>query len=247
MTNVATTLLDFILNLLNDPEAMAAYQADREGALTAAGLGGCGDEVDAALTSAGAGHSLYYAPATFHHSDWSDDRDVVFVRQSDDDGIDDSFNTVVNESFNDNIVNSFNTTTTINDNDFTNNGVIIDGDGNEVDNTVSDDDTTVTNVNSNNTTAEGDVIGGDDESIVTNGGDGAGSGAIIDASGGDGGDGGDGGTTSSTQSGLVNVGDVGLGVGVGLLGEGTGVADVGDSADGGDGGEGGDGGDVTFS
>jgi len=45
MTNVATTLLDFILNLLNDPEAMAAYQADREGALTAAGLGGCGDEV----------------------------------------------------------------------------------------------------------------------------------------------------------------------------------------------------------
>ena len=165
MTNVATTLLDFILNLLNDPEAMAAYQADREGALTAAGLGGCGDEVDAALTSAGAGHSLYYAPATFHHSDWSDDRDVVFVKtyNSDDDGIDDSFNTIANESFNDNIVNSFNTTTntTINDNDFTNNGVIIDGDGNTVDNTVSDDDTTITNVNSNNTTVEGDLVEGD--------------------------------------------------------------------------------------
>ena len=165
MTNVATTLLDFILNLLNDPEAMAAYQADREGALTAAGLGGCGDEVDAALTSAGAGHSLYYAPATFLHSDWSDDRDVVFVKtyNSDDDGIDDSFNTIANESFNDNIVNSFNTTTntTINDNDFTNNGVIIDGDGNTVDNTVSDDDTTITNVNSNNTTVEGDLVEGD--------------------------------------------------------------------------------------
>ena len=243
MTNVATTLLDFILNLLNDPEAMAAYQADREGALTAAGLGGCGDEVDTALTTAGAGTSLYYAhaPATFHSSGWSDDRDVFVTRVSDDDGIDDSFNRI-EDSFNTTVTN-----TTINDNDFTNNGVIIDGDGNTVDNTVSDNDTTTTNVNSNNTTAEGDVIGGDDESIVTNGGDGAGSGAIIDASGGDGGDGGDGGTTSSTQSGLVNVGDVGLGVGVGLLGEGTGVADVGDSADGGDGGEGGDGGDVTFS
>ncbi len=164
MTNVATTLLDFILNLLNDPEAMAAYQADKDGSLSMAGLGGCGDEVDAALTSAGAGHSLYYAPATFHHSDWSDDRDVVFVKKySDDDGIDDSFNTIANESFNDNIVNSFNTTTntTINDNDFTNNGVIIDGDGNTVDNTVSDDDTTITNVNSNNTTVEGDLVEGD--------------------------------------------------------------------------------------
>ena len=163
MENVATTMLDFILSLLNDPEAMASYLADRDGTLSMAGLGGCGDEVDAALTSAGAGHSLYYAPAKFHYSDWSDDRDVVFVRQSDDDGIDDSFNTVVNESFNDNIVNSFNTTTntTINDNDFTNNGVIIDGDGNTVDNTVSDDDTTTTNVNSNNTTVEGDVVEGD--------------------------------------------------------------------------------------
>jgi hypothetical protein len=255
MENVATTMLDFILSLLNDPEAMASYLADRDGTLSMAGLGGCGDEVDAALTSAGAGHSLYYAPAKFHYSDWSDDRDVVFVNKhvSDDDGIDDSFNTIVNESFNDNIVNSFNTNTntTINDNDFTNNGVIIDGDGNTVDNSVSDDDTTITNVNSNNTTVEGDVIegdviGGDDNSIETNGGDGAGSGAIVDASGGDGGDGGDGGTTSSTQTGLVNVGDVGLGVGVGLLGDGTGVAEVGDSADGGDGGEGGDGGDVTF-
>ncbi|MCA1684314.1 MAG: IniB N-terminal domain-containing protein, partial [Actinobacteria bacterium] len=167
MTNVATTLLDFILNLLNDPEAMAAYQADREGALTAAGLGGCGDEVDTALTTAGAGTSLYYAhaPATFHSSAFHSSSG-----SSDDD-------VAVSKSFNDNIINSFNTTNTINDNDFTNNGVIIDGNGNTVNNTVSDDDTTVTNVNSNNTTAEGDVIGGDDESIVTNGGDGAGSGA----------------------------------------------------------------------
>ena len=161
MTNVATTLLDFILNLLNDPEAMAAYQADKDGSLSMAGLGGCGDEVDTALTTAGAGTSLYYAhaPATF---DWNHD---VFVKtyNSDDDGIDDSFNTIANESFNDNIVNSFNTTTntTINDNDFTNNGVIIDGDGNTVDNTVSDDDTTITNVNSNNTTVEGDLVEGD--------------------------------------------------------------------------------------
>ncbi|MDQ3601455.1 MAG: IniB N-terminal domain-containing protein [Actinomycetota bacterium] len=205
MTNVATTLLDFILNLLNDPEAMAAYQADREGALTAAGLGGCGDEVDAALTSAGAGHSLYYAPATFHHSDWSDDRDVVFVKKySDDDGIDDSFNTIANESFNDNIVNSFNTTTntTINDNDFTNNGVIIDGNGNTVDNTVRDDDTTITNVNSNNTTVEGDVVEGD---VIEE----AGPGSVVvgDQSTGD--------VEDSivdnddvTQSGLVNVNDV---------------------------------------
>ncbi len=206
MENVATTLLDFILSLLNDPAAMAAYQADREGALTAAGLGGCGDEVDAALTSAGAGHSLYYAPATFHHSDWSDDRDVVFVKtyNSDDDGIDDSFNTIANESFNDNIVNSFNTTTntTINDNDFTNNGVIIDGDGNTVDNTVSDDDTTITNVNSNNTTVEGDVVEGD---VIEE----AGPGSVVvgDQSTGD--------VEDSivdndnvTQSGLVNVNDV---------------------------------------
>ena len=206
MTNVATTLLDFILNLLNDPEAMAAYQADKDGSLSMAGLGGCGDEVDAALTSAGAGHSLYYAPATFHHSDWSDDRDVVFVKtyNSDDDGIDDSFNTIANESFNDNIVNSFNTTTntTINDNDFTNNGVIIDGDGNTVDNTVSDDDTTITNVNSNNTTVEGDVVEGD---VIEE----AGPGSVVvgDQSTGD--------VEDSivdndnvTQSGLVNVNDV---------------------------------------
>jgi hypothetical protein len=39
--------------------------------------------------------------------------------------------------------------------------VIIDGDGNTVDNTVSDDDTTITNVNSNNTTVEGDLVEGD--------------------------------------------------------------------------------------
>ena len=203
MENVATNLLDFILSLLNDPEAMADYLANREGALSAAGLGGCGDEVDAALTSAGAGHSLYYASANFHHSDWSDDRDVVFVRQSDDDGIDDSFNTVINDSFN--------TTTTINDNDFTNNGVIIDGDGNTVDNTVSDDDTTTTNVNSNNTTVEGDVttiegdvIGGDDNSIEEGG---PGSAVVGDQSTGD--------VEDSivdndnvTQTGVLNVNDV---------------------------------------
>jgi len=59
---------------------------------------------------------------------------------------------IVNDSFNNN---NF---TTINDNDFTNNGVIIDGNGNRVTNTVSDDDTTVTNVNSNNTTVAGDQI-----------------------------------------------------------------------------------------
>ena len=213
MDNVATTLLDFIMSLLNDPEAMANYLADRDGTLSAAGLGGCGDEVDAALTSAGAGHSLYYAPAKFHYSDWSDDRDVVFVKKyvSDDDGIDDSFNTVANESFNDNIINSFNTTTTINDNDFTNNGVIIDGDGNTVDNTVSDDDTTTTNVNSNNTTVEGDVttiegdvIGGDDNSIEEGG---PGSAVVGDQSTGD--------VEDSivdndnvTQTGLLNVNDV---------------------------------------
>ncbi len=196
MTNVATTLLDFILNLLNDPEAMAAYQADREGALTAAGLGGCGDEVDAALTSAGAGHSLYYAPATFHHSDWSDDRDVFVTRVSDDDGIDDSFNRI-EDSFNTTVTN-----TTINDNDFTNNGVIIDGNGNTVDNTVRDDDTTITNVNSNNTTVEGDVVEGD---VIEE----AGPGSVVvgDQSTGD--------VEDSivdnddvTQSGLVNVNDV---------------------------------------
>ncbi len=199
MTNVATTLLDFILNLLNDPEAMAAYQADREGALTAAGLGGCGDEVDAALTSAGAGHSLYYAPATFHHSDWSDDRDVFVTRVSDDDGIDDSFNRI-EDSFN--TTTNTTTNTTINDNDFTNNGVIIDGDGNTVDNTVSDDDTTITNVNSNNTTVEGDVVEGD---VIEE----AGPGSVVvgDQSTGD--------VEDSivdndnvTQSGLVNVNDV---------------------------------------
>ncbi len=176
MENVATTLLEYILDLLNDPKAMEAFVADREGALTAAGLGGCGDEVDAALTTAGAG--LSYAPPTFHSSAWSDDRDVfVKTYNSDDDGIDDSFNTIANESFNDNIVNSFNTTTntTINDNDFTNNGVIIDGDGNTVDNTVSDDDTTVTNVNSNNTTVEGDLVEGDvvEGDVIEESGDGS--------------------------------------------------------------------------
>ena len=157
MTNVATTLLDFILNLLNDPEAMAAYQADKDGSLSMAGLGGCGDEVDTALTTAGAGTSLYYAhaPATFHSSGWSDDRDVFVTRVSDDDGIDDSFNRI-EDSFNTTVTN-----TTINDNDFTNNGVIIDGNGNRVDNTVNDNDTTTTNVNSNNATVEGDVVEGD--------------------------------------------------------------------------------------
>ncbi len=203
MENVATTLLDYILNLLNDPKAMEAFVADREGALTAAGLGGCGDEVDAALTTAGAG-SLYYASKV--HYDWSDDRDVAFVKtyNSDNDGIDDSFNTIANESFNDNIVNSFNTTTntTINDNDFTNNGVIIDGNGNTVDNTVRDDDTTITNVNSNNTTVEGDVVEGD---VIEE----AGPGSVVvgDQSTGD--------VEDSivdnddvTQSGLVNVNDV---------------------------------------
>ena len=228
MTNVATTLLDFILNLLNDPEAMAAYQADREGALTAAGLGGCGDEVDAALTSAGAGHSLYYAPATFHHSDWSDDRDVFVNRVSDDDGIDDSFNRIED---------SFNTTiTNIDDRDnFVNNGVFVGGDNEgEITNDVDS-----TNVEGN---VEGNVT-----SIETNGGEGAGSGAIVDASGGDGGDGGD---ATTNQDGLINVNDVpiGVGLGVGLLGDGTGTgtASADDGGDGGAGGDGAEGGDVTF-
>ncbi|MCA1674667.1 MAG: IniB N-terminal domain-containing protein, partial [Actinobacteria bacterium] len=97
MENVATTLLDFILNLLDDPEAMAAFVADREGALTAAGLGGCGDEVDAALTTAGGG--LSYASATFDWHDHSDSDAVFFNRVSDDDGIDDSFNRI-EDSFN---------------------------------------------------------------------------------------------------------------------------------------------------
>ena len=103
MENVATTLLDFILSLLNDPAAMAAYQADRDGTLSTAGLGGCGEEVDTALTAAGAGHSLYYAPAKFHSSDFDYDHDVVVVKNfvsSDDDGIDDSV--IVNDSFNNN-------------------------------------------------------------------------------------------------------------------------------------------------
>jgi len=153
MENVATTLLDYILSLLDDPGAMADYLANREGALSAAGLGGCGDEVDAALTSAGAGHSLYYTSANFHDAGWGD----VFIKKyvSDDDGIDDS------------IVNSFNSTTntTINDNDFTNNGVIIDGNGNTVNNTVSDDDTTVNN-NGGVDTGGGDIVFGDQDNDV---------------------------------------------------------------------------------
>ena len=231
MENVATTLLDYILNLLNDPKAMEAFVADREGALTAAGLGGCGDEVDAALTTAGAG-SLYYASKV--HYDWSDDRDVTFVQKySDNDGIDDSFN--------DNIIGSFNTTnTTINDNDFTNNGVFVGGDneGN------IDNDVDFTNVEGD--VIEGDVIGGDDNSIETNGGDGAGSGAIVDASGGDGGAGGAGGDSETNQTGLVNVGDVPIGIGVGVLGTGTGTASANDGGGGGAGGAGGNGGTVTF-
>jgi hypothetical protein len=50
MTNLATTLLDFILDLLRDEEAAAAFQADPEAALEAAGLGDlCSADVDAVL------------------------------------------------------------------------------------------------------------------------------------------------------------------------------------------------------
>jgi len=163
MENVATTLLDFIMSLLNDPEAMANYLADRDGTLSSMGLSGCGDEVDTALTAAGGATSAYYAPTANFNFDFDDDRSVVFAKRSDDDGIDDSFNTIVNESFNDNITNSFNTT--INDNDFTNNGVIIDGDGNRVDNTVSDDDTTIIN-NGGVDTGGGDIVFGDQDNDV---------------------------------------------------------------------------------
>ena len=40
MSTIASTLLDFILDLLRSPEKAAAYAADPEGALEAAGLAG---------------------------------------------------------------------------------------------------------------------------------------------------------------------------------------------------------------
>jgi hypothetical protein len=50
MSNVATSLLDFILDLLSDPEAAADFQEDPEAALEDAGLGDlCAGDVDAIL------------------------------------------------------------------------------------------------------------------------------------------------------------------------------------------------------
>jgi hypothetical protein len=50
MSNVATSLLDFILDLLSDPEAAADFQDDPEAALEDAGLGDlCAADVDAIL------------------------------------------------------------------------------------------------------------------------------------------------------------------------------------------------------
>jgi hypothetical protein len=50
MSNVATSLLDFILDLLSDPEAAAEFHADAQGALEDAGLGDlCAADVDAIL------------------------------------------------------------------------------------------------------------------------------------------------------------------------------------------------------
>jgi hypothetical protein len=50
MTNIATTLLDFILDLLRDPETAREFTADPEGTLAAAGLGDvCPDDVHTVL------------------------------------------------------------------------------------------------------------------------------------------------------------------------------------------------------
>ncbi len=50
MSNVATSLLDFILDLLSDPETAADFEEDAQGALEDAGLGDlCAADVDAIL------------------------------------------------------------------------------------------------------------------------------------------------------------------------------------------------------
>ena len=50
MTTLTTMLLDFLLNLLRDPEAAADFRADPEHALASAGLSGVGsDDVDAIM------------------------------------------------------------------------------------------------------------------------------------------------------------------------------------------------------
>uniref|UniRef100_UPI00047EB4FB IniB N-terminal domain-containing protein n=1 Tax=Arthrobacter sp. Br18 TaxID=1312954 RepID=UPI00047EB4FB len=50
MTTLATSLLDFLMNLFKDEEAAAAFKEDPEAALAEAGLGDVGtDDVDAVL------------------------------------------------------------------------------------------------------------------------------------------------------------------------------------------------------
>jgi hypothetical protein len=50
MTTIVSTLLDFILDLLRDPEAAAEFEADPEGTLAAAGLGDvCGADLEELL------------------------------------------------------------------------------------------------------------------------------------------------------------------------------------------------------
>ena len=94
MPTLASSLLEFIMNLLRDPRAAAEFQADPETALAEAGLGDvCSDDVDAIMPVI-----LDYAPvdasSSFdreyntggNHSggdtgDWSSDRQLASYTQ----------------------------------------------------------------------------------------------------------------------------------------------------------------------
>jgi hypothetical protein len=78
MSNVATSLLDFILDLLSDPEAAADFQDDPEAALEDAGLGDlCAADVDAILPML-----ADYAPVSrggsSHNGDDDEDDDKTY-------------------------------------------------------------------------------------------------------------------------------------------------------------------------
>ncbi|MBG6217275.1 ABC-type Zn2+ transport system substrate-binding protein/surface adhesin, partial [Arthrobacter sp. CAN_A6] len=71
MTTLATSLLDFLMNLFKDEEAAAAFKEDPEGALAKAGLGDVGtDDVDAVKPVI-----EDYAPVKNKDEDKDDDKD----------------------------------------------------------------------------------------------------------------------------------------------------------------------------
>ena len=77
MSTIASTLLDFILDLFRDPAKAAAYEADPHGALEAAGLGGTTPEEVADLVPMVQDFSTY--------GGWNGGRDAEGGRDDDED------------------------------------------------------------------------------------------------------------------------------------------------------------------